>query len=178
MLGTPIKLLKVNVDTPTPEIMLGYVGPVPSRDISYPSVIVQVSPDEGEKIKTQELKLPHGGTDDRAHSDCAPNRGLRRSPHTTSMANAGCLADRLGTPWRKGHDPAAARLLLLLQIVVDCLKVVVKLLGISLADLTDLLNKTIDFHRSFPNPVSTPATKILDAGPLQHQFTSVPRACR
>jgi hypothetical protein len=60
MSGTPIKLLEVNVDTPPSGIMPLYFGPVPSSGINYPSVIVEVTPDEFEKIQLHELKLPNG----------------------------------------------------------------------------------------------------------------------
>ena len=60
VVGTPIKLLEVNVDPPPSGIMPLYFGPVPSSGITYPSVIVEVTPDEFEKIVAHELKLPHG----------------------------------------------------------------------------------------------------------------------
>jgi hypothetical protein len=39
-------------------------APVPGSGIPYPSVIVKVTPDEFERIKVQELKLPDGWTID------------------------------------------------------------------------------------------------------------------
>ena len=39
-----------------------YFGPVPSSGIPYASVIVEVTPDEFERIRVQELKLPDGWT--------------------------------------------------------------------------------------------------------------------
>jgi hypothetical protein len=62
LLSAPIKLLEVNVDTSSSGIMPLYFGPVPSSGIPYPSVIVEVTPDEFERIKVQELKLPDGWT--------------------------------------------------------------------------------------------------------------------
>jgi hypothetical protein len=62
--GAPIKLLEVNVDTAPSGIMPLYFGPVPSSGIPYPSVILEVTPDEFERIKLQELKLPEGWTID------------------------------------------------------------------------------------------------------------------
>jgi hypothetical protein len=62
--STPIKLLEVNVDTAPSGIMPLYFGPVPSSGIPYPSVIVEVTPEEFERIKVHELKLPEGWTID------------------------------------------------------------------------------------------------------------------
>jgi hypothetical protein len=58
--STPIKLLEINVDTAPSGIMPLYFGPVPSSGIPYPSVIVEVTPDEFERIKVKELELPNG----------------------------------------------------------------------------------------------------------------------
>jgi hypothetical protein len=60
--SSPIKLLEINVDTVASGIMPLYFGPVPASGIPYPSVIVEVTPDEFERIKAQELKLPDGWT--------------------------------------------------------------------------------------------------------------------
>ncbi len=62
--STPIKLLELNIDTTPSGIMPLYFGPVPSSGIPYPSVIVEVTPDEFERIKVRELKLPEGWTID------------------------------------------------------------------------------------------------------------------
>ena len=62
--SAPIKLLEVNVDTAPSGIMPLYFGPVPSSGIPYPSVIVEVTPDEFERIKERELALPEGWTID------------------------------------------------------------------------------------------------------------------
>jgi len=62
--STPIKLLEINVDTAPSGIMPLHFGPVPSSGIPYPSVIVEVTPAEFEKIKVHELKLPEGWTID------------------------------------------------------------------------------------------------------------------
>ena len=53
-----IKLLEVNADTPASGVMPISFGPSP--EIPYPSVIVEVTPAEFEKIRSQELKLPSG----------------------------------------------------------------------------------------------------------------------
>ncbi len=62
--STPIKLLEVNVDTAPSGIMPLYFGPVPSSGIPFPSVIVEVTPEEFERIKVHELELPEGWTID------------------------------------------------------------------------------------------------------------------
>jgi hypothetical protein len=56
----PIKLLEVNEDTVPSGIMPLRFDAVPSSGIRYPSVIVEVTPDEYEYIKKDELKLPNG----------------------------------------------------------------------------------------------------------------------
>ena len=58
----PIKLLEVNAATPPSGIMPLHFGPVPGSGIPYPSVIVEVTPDEYHKIQVQELRLPEGWT--------------------------------------------------------------------------------------------------------------------
>jgi hypothetical protein len=58
----PIKLLEVNANTPETGIMPLYFGPGPASGIPYPLVIIEVSPNEFEKIKSNELKLPEGWT--------------------------------------------------------------------------------------------------------------------
>ena len=56
----PIKLLEVNTNTPESGIMPLHFGPAPASGIPYASVIIEVSPDEFEKIRSNELKLPEG----------------------------------------------------------------------------------------------------------------------
>lgn len=56
----PIKLLEVNVNTVPPGILPVQFGPAPASGIPYSSVIVEVSPDEFNRIESQELMLPHG----------------------------------------------------------------------------------------------------------------------
>jgi hypothetical protein len=56
----PIKLLEVNEDTVAAGVMPLHFGPAPASGIPYPSIIIEVTPDELEKIKRQELKLPDG----------------------------------------------------------------------------------------------------------------------
>jgi hypothetical protein len=58
----PIKLLEVNACTVPLGIMpLGF-GPLPAAGIDYPSIIVEVTPEEFERIGLGELTLPHGWT--------------------------------------------------------------------------------------------------------------------
>src|SRR5438046_1908095 len=54
----PIKLLEVNENTIPSGVMPLHFGPAPASGIPYPSIIIEVTPDEFEKIKTHELKLP------------------------------------------------------------------------------------------------------------------------
>ena len=58
--NAPIKLLEINIDTAPSGIMPLHFGPVPGSGIPFPSVIVEVTPDEFEKIKLQEMTLPDG----------------------------------------------------------------------------------------------------------------------
>jgi hypothetical protein len=58
--GEPIKLLEVNENTfPSGILPIGF-GPLPSSGIHYSSIIVEVTPDEFAKIRSQEWELPHG----------------------------------------------------------------------------------------------------------------------
>ena len=62
--SAPIKLLEINADSAPSGIMPLYFGPVPGSDIPYPTVIVEVTHDEFDRIRLQELKLPDGWTID------------------------------------------------------------------------------------------------------------------
>lgn len=55
----PIKLLEVNESTVPSGIMPIRFGPAPESGIHFPSVIVEVTPEEFEKIQTKELALPN-----------------------------------------------------------------------------------------------------------------------
>ena len=56
----PIKLLEVNENTvPSGILPLGF-GPLPDSGIHYPSIIIEVTPEEYERIRRQELRLPAG----------------------------------------------------------------------------------------------------------------------
>jgi hypothetical protein len=56
----PIKLLEVNENTVPSGIMPLQFGPSPASGLHYPSVILEVTPDEFQQIQDQELMLPHG----------------------------------------------------------------------------------------------------------------------
>ena len=52
-LAEPIKLLEVNVNTVPSGVLPVSFGPAPASGIPYPSVIVEVSPEEFAKIQTR-----------------------------------------------------------------------------------------------------------------------------
>lgn len=54
----PIKLLEVNKATVSSGVMPLHFGPVPERGILFPSVIIEVTPDEFRQIQDHKLKLP------------------------------------------------------------------------------------------------------------------------
>lgn len=56
----PIKLLEVNKYTIPSGIMPLQFGPSPASGIPFRSVIVEVTPDEYERIQKSELSLPDG----------------------------------------------------------------------------------------------------------------------
>jgi hypothetical protein len=56
----PIKLLEVNENTVPSGIMPIWFGPSPASGLHYSSVILEVTPDEFERIRNKELKLPNG----------------------------------------------------------------------------------------------------------------------
>jgi hypothetical protein len=56
----PIKLLEVNENTVESGIMPLHFGPAPAAGIRYSSIIIEVTPNEFEKIQSHELKLPEG----------------------------------------------------------------------------------------------------------------------
>lgn len=56
----PIKLLEVNQNTVPSGIMpLGF-DPAPASGIPFPSIIIEITPEEMARIQRQELRLPHG----------------------------------------------------------------------------------------------------------------------
>jgi DNA-directed RNA polymerase subunit RPC12/RpoP len=56
----PIKLLMVNENTIESGVMPLHFGPVPALGIPYPSILIEVTPNEAQKIQSHELKLPEG----------------------------------------------------------------------------------------------------------------------
>jgi hypothetical protein len=58
----PIKLLEVNENTVPAGIMPIQFGPAPAAGLHYPSVILEVTPDEFLRIRTNDLRLPDGWT--------------------------------------------------------------------------------------------------------------------
>ncbi len=56
----PIKLLEVNQNTTADGIRPVFFGPHTASDIFYPSVIVEITPDEYEKIQHDPSCLPNG----------------------------------------------------------------------------------------------------------------------
>lgn len=58
--GEPIKFLEVNAATIPTGVMPLQFGPVPASGIQYPSVIIEVTPDEYRRIQAKELALPAG----------------------------------------------------------------------------------------------------------------------
>ena len=58
--GEPIKLLEVNENTVPAGIMPLFFAPLPARGILFPSVIVEVTPDEFRALQLKEISLPNG----------------------------------------------------------------------------------------------------------------------
>ncbi len=56
----PIKLLEVNEDTVSAGIMPLHFGSEPASGIRFPSIIIEVTPGELERIRSSELELPKG----------------------------------------------------------------------------------------------------------------------
>ena len=56
----PIKLLEVNSDTVPAGILPVYFGPHNASGILYPSVVIEVTPEEYELISRGQLTLPNG----------------------------------------------------------------------------------------------------------------------
>jgi hypothetical protein len=56
----PIKLLEVNENTGPSGIMPIQFGPSPTSGLRYSSIILEVTPDELQRIQNDELKLPNG----------------------------------------------------------------------------------------------------------------------
>lgn len=60
--GEPIKLLEVNAGTVPSGVLPLHFGPAPASGILYPSVIVEVTPAEFDRIQARELALPRDWT--------------------------------------------------------------------------------------------------------------------
>lgn len=56
----PIKLLEVNQHTVSSGIMPLHFSPVPEQGIHFPCIIVEVTPEEFQRLQSKELKLPTG----------------------------------------------------------------------------------------------------------------------
>jgi len=56
----PVKLLEVNTGTVASGILPIYFGPSPASGIYHPTAIVEITPDEYERVRTGQLPLPHG----------------------------------------------------------------------------------------------------------------------
>ena len=56
----PIKLLEVNENTVESGVMPLHFGPAPASGIPFSSIIIEVTPNEFQKIQSKELKLPEG----------------------------------------------------------------------------------------------------------------------
>src|SRR5438067_2523387 len=57
--GEPVKLLEVNENTTADGIRPVYFGPHPAKGITYPSVIVEVTPEEFDQIRREPGLLPN-----------------------------------------------------------------------------------------------------------------------
>jgi hypothetical protein len=58
----PIKLLEVNENTVPSGIMPIRFGPSPASGLNYSSIIVEVTPDEFQRLQNHQLELPNGWT--------------------------------------------------------------------------------------------------------------------
>lgn len=56
----PVILLEGNSNTVPSGVTPIFFGPDPASGIAYPTVIVEVTPEEFQKIQTRELALPQG----------------------------------------------------------------------------------------------------------------------
>lgn len=59
-LDEPIKLLEVNEDTVASGIMPIWFGPLPDVGLNHSCIIIEVTPDEFQKLQDGHLELPHG----------------------------------------------------------------------------------------------------------------------
>jgi hypothetical protein len=56
----PVKLLEINSDTVPVGIQPVYFGPHARSGLDYPSIIVEITPEEFERLVRRELELPGG----------------------------------------------------------------------------------------------------------------------
>jgi hypothetical protein len=98
----PIRLLEVNANTVASGIMPLRFDAVPASGIPYTSVIVEVTPEEYERIKQNQLKLPDGWVlgpvlpkPDGAPETAFPSDGLRKALQGPLMQAARCGSIRL-----------------------------------------------------------------------------------
>ena len=56
----PIKLLEVNENTIASGVMPLSFAPSPADNVHFPTVVVEVTPDEFQQIRSNQLQLPHG----------------------------------------------------------------------------------------------------------------------
>lgn len=56
----PLKLLEVNANTISSGVMPLHFGPAPEFGFDYPSVIIEVTPEEYDQIRSHRLRLPAG----------------------------------------------------------------------------------------------------------------------
>jgi hypothetical protein len=56
----PIKLLEVNANTAASGVMPLHFGPAPASGIPFSSIIIEVTPNEFQKIQSYELNPPEG----------------------------------------------------------------------------------------------------------------------
>src|SRR6266511_997438 len=65
----PVKLLEVNPNTVAAGIQPIYFGADVRHGIPFPSVIIEVTPDEFDQVRAEELLLPHGWRLDNERSE-------------------------------------------------------------------------------------------------------------
>jgi hypothetical protein len=58
--GSAIRLLEVNAAAVPAGILPLHFSPAPASGIPYPSIIIEITPEEFERLKAHELELPNG----------------------------------------------------------------------------------------------------------------------
>jgi hypothetical protein len=84
----PIKLLEVNDATIPSGILPVYFGPHESLGYTFPSIIIDVTPDEYDQLRACELTLPNGWEvgEEMARSDAA----VQTFPAPTGITRCSC----------------------------------------------------------------------------------------